>query len=243
MGVLAVIPARSGSKRIPSKNIRPFLGRPIMAYPIAAALDSGVFSCVLVSTDADAVADVARQSGAEVPFLRPPELSGDYVPTVDVLLHALSWAENAWGPVSSVCCLYPTAAFVTADLIRQGLAVLADGNATSVFTVARYSSSILRALTIDESGGLRMMWPEFELTRSQDMPAAYYDAGQMYWVDAAALKQERKLYTRRAVPVVLPDGRVQDIDTEADWQLAELKYGLLRGTAPFLPGPSACGAV
>jgi pseudaminic acid cytidylyltransferase len=238
MGLLAVIPARSGSKRIPGKNIRPFLDRPIMAYPIAAALGAEVFSHVIVSTDTDTIADVARQCGAEVPFIRPQELSGDYVPTVDVVLHALAWAENTWGPVSHVCCLYPTAVFVTADLVRRGLECLRGTNAMSAFTVAQHRAPVLRALAITDSGGLRMLWPEYESTRSQDLPPAYYDAGQMYWTDAVTLKQERSLYTRCALPIVLRDDSVQDIDTPTDWQLAEMKYELLGGGLPAFPRSS-----
>lgn len=224
----AVIPARGGSKRIPRKNIRPFLKRPLISYPIAAALRADVFSHVIVSTDCEEIAAVAREHGAEVPFMRPSELADDFASIVDVLLHAAHWADDAWGPSSPMCCLFPGAVFVTPELIRQGLESLYEQHATSVFTVAKYETPILRALTRDDTGFLRMLWPEYEMSRSQDLPEAYYDVGQMYWIDVAAFYSERRVYTKKAFPLELPPNRAQDIDTESDWALAEMKYSLWR---------------
>ena len=224
---IAVIPARGGSKRVPGKNIRPFHGRPILHYPIAAALESGLFDHVLVSTDSERIAEVARQGGAETPFMRPPELADDHATTVAVLLHAAQWYEDHGEPVSTVCCLYPAAVFVGPALIRRGYDALRAG-ATSACTVVRYDQPIQRALTLDEEGRLRMMWPEFEITRTQDLAVAFRDAGQMYWLEAGAMREERRLYTAQAAPLEMDDERVQDIDTEADWTLAEAKFAAMR---------------
>jgi len=223
-GAVAVIPARGGSRRIPGKNIRPFAGRPMIAHSIAAAQDSGVFDRVVVSTDDDAVAEVARAWGAEVPFLRPAGLADDHTPTAPVVLHALDCLEaNGEGPVFA-CCLYPTAPLVRPQDLRRGLERLRETGAAVCFSVASFASPIQRALGMDEAGRLSMFWPEHLNTRSQDLPGALHDAGQFYWVDVARFRADPRFYGPDSVGIVLPRHRVQDIDTPEDWETAEILY-------------------
>lgn len=225
--IIAVIPARGGSKRIPHKNIRPFRGRPMIAYSIAAAQSSGVFDAILCSTDDPAIAETARAAGAQTPFVRPPELAGDHTPTAPVLMHALRWCLAAGWPVECLCCIYATAPFIRAEDLRQGLATLRDSGASSAFSVTTFPFPIFRALKRTPEGRLAMFWPEYELTRSQDLPEAYHDAGQFYWLRAAPFLETSQVYTADARPVILPRHRVQDIDTPEDWLRAELMHKAL----------------
>jgi len=225
---VAIIPARGGSKRIPGKNIKPFSGKPIIAYSIGAALASGLFDRVIVSTDSEGIAAVARTYGAETPFLRPPELSGDFTTTAEVILHALGWLDNHGTPVACACCLYATAPFVQGKFLRQGLEILEESGAGSVFTVTTYPASIYRALKQESDGRLAMVWPQYELTSSNDLPETFHDAGQFYWLDAPRFRKEQRIYSTDARPVVLPRFLVQDIDTPEDWATAEAMYEALR---------------
>lgn len=225
---IAIIPARGGSKRIPGKNLRPFAGRPMIAWSIQAAEASGLFARIIVSTDSAEIAKVARQYGAETPFVRPAGLADDFTPTAEVLLHALEWlAGEGQGP-ELVCCLYATAPFVQASFLQQGYELLRRTGATSVFPVASYPASPFRALTIGPDGRLAMLWPEHELTRSNDLPEAYHDAGQFYWLNVARFRQEKRMYSSDARPVVLPRWLVQDIDTPEDWRTAEIMHQALQ---------------
>lgn len=221
---LAVIPARGGSKRIPGKNIKPFGGKPIIAWSIEAARDSGCFDRIIVSTDDDAIAAFARKFGAEVPFMRPPELSDDHTGTVPVIAHAVEW-QNARGPVvEEACCIYATAPFLRAVDIRRGLDILKETKADIAFSVTQYAAPIQRALRVTDQGRLEMFDPTQFEKRSQDLEAAWHDAGQFYWGRASAWLEQRPLFGPHAAPVELPRYRVQDIDTPDDWKRAELLY-------------------
>ncbi len=223
MNALCIIPARGGSKRIPFKNGKPFCGRPMIAWSIAAARESGLFGRILVSTDDARIAAIAREHGAEAPFVRPPELSDDHTPIVPVVRHAMTWAtEDGWDG-RHVCCLFATAPFVTAALLREGHDTLvAHPDTDFVFTAARFSFPIFRAVRLQPEGTVRMFWPEHELTRSQDLPAAYHEAGQFFWATRPALHERNGIYGARSRMVIVPPERVQDIDTEEDWARAQV---------------------
>lgn len=224
---ICIIPARGGSKRIPKKNIRDFCGRPMIARSIAAAENSGVFDRIFVTTDSEEVAAVAREQGAEIPFMRPPELSDDHASTDAVVVHALNWCrENGCMP-EYACCLYATAPFARPEYLRKGLELLKSTGATSAFSVTSFPFPIFRGLKINQTGALEMFWPEHRMTRSQDLPEAYHDAGQFYWMNVARYMQAPALYAPDAVPVILPRYLVQDIDTPEDWERAEIMFRTL----------------
>jgi N-acylneuraminate cytidylyltransferase len=221
---LAVIPARGGSKRIPRKNIRPFGGRPMIAWSIDAALKSGCFDQVVVSTDDDEIAAVARAEGASVPFRRPPELSDDHTGTIPVVAHAVQWltdrADAGQAP-AQVCCLYATAPFVQPADLQRGLQLLERSGAQYAFSVTSYAFPIQRAIRLTPQGRVAMFDPAQFNTRSQDLEEAFHDAGQFYWGQASAWLQGLRIFSPDAVPVQLPRHRVQDIDTPEDWTRAE----------------------
>lgn len=232
MSTLCIIPARGGSKRLPGKNIRPFAGRPMLAWSIAAARESRLFDSVLVSTDDEEIAAVARDNGAEVPFLRPAELADDFTPTIPVVEHALQWHEANRGPVVTACCLYATAPFVSAEFLRAGYEQLQQHpEAEFAVSVTAFSFPVFRSLKLGAEGRIAMFWPENELTRSQDLPAAYHDAGQFYWGRRPAFASRRGFFNGVTYPVILPQHLVQDIDNEEDWTLAEWKYQRLQALA------------
>ena len=221
---LAVIPARGGSKRIPRKNIKEFCGKPIVVWSIEAARESGCFDRVIVSTDDNEIAEVARLWGAEVPFMRPAELSDDYTGTTPVVRHAIEWCMEDGFLFNQVCCIYATAPFITADDIRYGLEILKTSGCDFAFSVTRFPYPIQRAVRITQEGRLEMFQPQYFHTRSQDLETAYHDAGQFYWGLSDAWIEERPLFSHKASPVILPYHRVQDIDTPEDWVRAELMY-------------------
>jgi len=218
---LAIIPARGGSKRIPRKNIKPFCGKPMIAWSIEAALQSGCFDRVVVSTDDAEIADVALQHGADVPFTRPAELSDDRTGTVPVIRHAIEWFSQAGLAVEQVCCLYATAPFVTAEDLDRGMQVLQGNDCDYAFSVTSYAFPIQRAIRINAQGRVEMFNPEYFNTRSQDLEEAFHDAGQFYWGRADAWLQGKQIFSPDALPVLLPRHRVQDIDTPEDWVRAE----------------------
>jgi len=218
---VAIIPARGGSKRVPLKNIKPFLGKPIISYSIAAAQSSGLFDRIVVSTDSKEIADVALKFGAEVPFMRPADLADDFTTTAPVLLHALKWLMENGNPVQYACCIYATAPFVRPVYLKEGFNTITEKGVSSVFSVTTFPFPIFRALKINEEGHMQMFWPEHELTRSNDLPEAYHDAGQFYWLNCKAFFEDPRLYGRDALPVLLPRYMVQDIDTLEDWEAAE----------------------
>lgn len=213
---VAIIPARSGSKRIPGKNTRLLGGRPALAWPIAACRESGLFSRVVVSTDAPEVAALARELGAEAPFLRPAELSDDHTPTAPVVSHCLEQLE----PCEFFCCVYATAVMLRAEDLRTGYAAV-QGGADGAFAVTTYDFPIYRALRETAEGLLEMVWPEHELTRSNDLPEVWHDAGQFYWRRTADFRRDPRMYAARSRPVRLPRWRAQDLDTPEDWELVE----------------------
>jgi len=228
---IAVIPARGGSKRIPRKNIKPFCGKPMIAWSIDAALASGCFDHVVVSTDDDEIAEVARLHGAAVPFMRPAELSGDHAGTIPVIRHAVEWfRQQGWQP-SQVCCIYATAPFVTGADISEGLQLLRQNTCDYAFSVTSYAFPIQRAVRITSGGRIGMFSPEHFATRSQDLEEAYHDAGQFYWGCADAWVQEKVIFGEGAVPVILPRHRVQDIDTPEDWVRAEWLFKAMQAQA------------
>lgn len=219
---IAVIPARGGSKRIPRKNIKPFAGKPMIAHSIAAACESNLFDRILVSTDDCEIAEVAKALGAEVPFLRPVELSNDFAGTTDVIAHATQWMLDQQWPVEAVCCLYATAPFVRVEDLNRGLVALQSGPWAYAFTVTEFAAPIFRSFHLHPDGGLEMFFPDQFSTRSQDLPMALHDAGQFYWGRPTAWVERKRIFDRHSFPVIIPRWRVQDIDTEADWRRAEL---------------------
>lgn len=222
---LCVIPARGGSKRIPRKNIRAFAGLPIIAHSILAAQKSGLFERIVVSTDDQEIAAVARQYGAETPFLRPADISDDYTTTNAVVKHAIAWHRAAGFPVEYACCIYATAPFVQARYLRAGYEQLAQQpDKQFAFSVTSFGFPIQRALRIRADGALEALAPEHRLTRSQDLEEAFHDAGQFYWGRADAYLQDAVLFSPLSLPVLLPRHLVQDIDTLEDWRRAELMY-------------------
>lgn len=223
---LAVIPARGGSKRIPRKNIRPFLGRPMIAYTIDVALESGLFDRVLVSTDDGEIAAVAKEIGVEAPFVRPPELSDDFATTAAVIAHAIDWQRDNGEAATSVCCLYATAPLMSVDDIIAGYSLLAGNDCDFVLPVTTFPFPIQRAVRLRGDGRLSMFDPSTFLTRSQDLEEAYHDAGQFYWGRAEAWREQRPIFGDRTIPLILPRTRVQDIDTLEDWAVAEAKFKL-----------------
>ncbi len=224
---IAIITARGGSKRIPGKNIRLFHGKPMIAWSLLAALSSGIFDRVIVSTDSEEIASIARVFGAEVPFMRPAELSDDHVGTAPVFLHALEWlSENAQLP-EYACCIYPTAPFLHAAYLRDGLDLLVKRHAPAALSVTTFDFPILRAFKRHEDNSVTYNWPEYEMSRSQDLPEFYHDAGQFYWVNVASFMREKRLVVSGTRPVILPRKLVQDIDTVEDWEVAELMAQVL----------------
>lgn len=221
---VAIIPARGGSKRIPRKNIKQFCGKPMIAYSIEAAVESGCFNRVIVSTDDTEIAKVAQAYNAEVPFIRPEELSNDYAGTIPVIQHAVNWLIEQGEAPEFVCCLYATAPFITPEAIKQGLQQLEDTNAAYAFSATSYAFPIQRAFRIKPSLGVEMFEPKQFNTRSQDLEEAYHDAGQFYWGTKEAWLTEKVIFGPESTPVILPRHRVQDIDTPEDWQRAELLF-------------------
>jgi N-acylneuraminate cytidylyltransferase len=226
LNAVAVIPARGGSKRVLRKNIREFHGRPMLSWSIEAALASKCFGQVIVSTDDEEIAEVARACGAKVPFVRPAELSDDFAGTIPVVAHALKWLQQNGGDSSFVCCIYATAPFVLAKDICGGFDLIKKTGGDYVFPVTAFDFPIQRAVRIKETGQVEMFQPEHFNTRSQDLEEAYHDAGQFYWGKAAAWIDGTPIYSPNAWPLKIPKNRVQDIDTEEDWGIAERLFAL-----------------
>lgn len=224
---LAVIPARGGSKRIPRKNIKQFCGKPMIAWSIEAAKASGLFDRIIVTTDDREIAEVSRQWGAEVPFMRPPSLADDHAGTAPVIAHATQWALDQGLDVDVVCCLYATAPFIRVADLRRGWEELESGNWDYVFTATDFAAPIFRSFERIAEGGVQMFFPEHALTRSQDLPIALHDAAQFYWGRTSAWLQEKPFFDRHTMPLVIPRWRVQDIDTQGDWERAEMFASIL----------------
>ena len=221
---IAIIPARGGSKRIPRKNIKPFMGKPIIAYSIEAAMQSELLDEVMVSTDDEEIAEIARKYGAKVPFMRSAETSNDYAGTADVILEVLKKYKDLGREFDTICCIYSTAPFVTSGKLMEAYSKLTDG-IDFVFTCVAYSYPVQRSLHIVD-GKISMVYPEYAASRSQDLEPIYHDAGQFYVAQVESFVQERTFWGKNTVGLVLSELEVQDLDTLTDWTLAEMKYKL-----------------
>lgn len=224
MSNLAIITARGGSKRIPHKNIRNFIGKPVIAYAIDAAIKSRVFDTVMVSTDDMGIADIAKRYGAEVPFMRSEQTADDYATTTDVLREVLDTYANRGEQFDTTCCIYPTAPLLTGERIREAMQLLEeDADADLVLPVVRFSYPPQRAFTMEEDL-LTLAYPEYRDARSQDLAPFYHDAGQFYLFRTKSFLESGQLLGGRMRAMELTETEVQDIDTETDWAMAELKY-------------------
>lgn len=224
---VAIILARGGSKRIPHKNIKPFCSKPMIAWPIEVAKQSGLFEHILVSTDDEEIAEVSKSCGAEVPFMRPAELSDDYTGTTEVIAHAVSWMHGQqWHP-EAVCCIYATSVFFTVADLKKGFDALNTGDWSFTFSVTDFEYPVFRSFREHPNGGVEMFFPEDFEKRSQDLPVALHDATQFYWGKPDAWLNSLKMFERHSYPVKIPRWRVQDIDTEDDWKRAELMFNTL----------------
>ncbi|KXF81485.1 pseudaminic acid cytidylyltransferase [Enterovibrio coralii] len=225
---VCIIPARGGSKRIPGKNIKPFIDMPMIGYAIKAAKESALFDRIIVSTDSDEIAEVARTLGAEVPFQRPADISDDYATTLDVLKHAIGWLqENSNATLDAICCLYATVPFVRPADIEQGLTLLKTENTKYTFSATRFSFPIQRSIRLNSDENVEMFWPEHFTTRSQDLEPAYHDAGMFYWGRPEAFLSGLPIFAPHSKVVHIPHYRVQDIDEPDDWIRAEMLYQIL----------------
>ena len=223
---IAVITARGGSKRIPRKNIRDFCGKPILAYSVEAALASGAFDTVMVSTEDKEIAEIAEGYGAEVPFFRSGRKADDFAATRDVLREVLEEYESRGERFDVMCCIYPTAPFVTAQRLREAAELLEKNGADSVLPVVRFSFPPQRCVIVKD-GAVQFKWPEYAQARSQDLEPYYHDAGQFYCLNVKSFREQNAMVMKRTIPLILSEMEIQDIDTEEDWRLAELKYRLL----------------
>jgi len=224
---IAIIPARGGSKRIPRKNIKDFCGQPMIAYSIKAALESKLFDRVIVSTDDEEIAKVAREYGAEVPFMRPPELSDDHTATIPVIAHAIKELQKE-EPIEIACCIYATAPFIQINFLKEAYQSLIQTNSSYSFSVTSFAFPIQRAIKLDENHHVEMFYPEHFNTRSQDLDEAYHDAGQFYFGTTQAWLSNQSIFSKESTAVILPRYLVQDIDTIEDFERAKLMYKVLQ---------------
>ena len=226
---IAIIPARGGSKRIPGKNIKDFLGKPIIAYSIKVAIDSKLFDEVMVSTDDQEIAGVATKYGAKVPFFRSTETANDHATLADVLLEVLDEYEIKQQDFDNICCILPTAPFITSQRLKEAFGLLNSKDYLSIFPALEFFYPIQRSLIKNEDGSVKMACPEHLNTRSQDLKKHYHDSGQFYWIRKSALRKEKALITSNSGIIELSQLEVQDIDTLDDWKNAEIKYQIIRG--------------
>ncbi len=223
---IAIIPARGGSKRIPRKNIKMFHGKPLIAYSIQAAMESNLFDKIIVTTDDEEIADIAKEYGATVPFIRPKELSDDFTGTTDVINHALQWLSDHGEKYDYVCTIYATAPLLRSQYIVEGFEKLQHSDAVNAFSCTSMPFPVQRTFKITTDERCEMFWPENYMKRSQDLEEAYQDAGQFYWTRLNQ-KSDEILFGKDSIPIVLPRYLVQDIDTLEDWEQAELLYEIL----------------
>lgn len=223
---IAIITARGGSKRIPRKNIKDFLGKPIIAYSIETALKANLFEEVMVSTDDEEIAEIAKQYGAKIPFMRSAKNSDDHSTTADVIVEVLNEYKKLNKIFDYGCCIYPTAPLIQASKLQEAYALLQSQNADSVIPIVAFSFPIQRSLQI-QNNKLSMVEPQFLNTRSQDLPKRYHDSGSFYWFNIQKFLQKKKLITPNSCGLELSELEVQDIDNLSDWKLAELKYQVL----------------
>lgn len=226
---IAIIPARGGSKRIPRKNIKMFFGKPMIAWSIKAAHETGLFDRIIVSSDDAEICNVAKTFGADTPFLRPKDLSDDFTGTTDVIAHATDWAVEEGWKLDSVCCLYATAPFVKPEDLIRGSNEMDSGCWDYTFSVTEFAAPIFRSFKITPRGGVEMFYPEHFEARSQDLPEAFHDAGQFYWGTPDSWLEKRRIFSEKSKGVRIPRWRVQDIDTNDDWDRAELLAPVLLG--------------
>jgi len=226
MANAAIIIARGGSKRIPRKNIKLFRGKPIIAYSIETALNSGLFDYVMVSTDDDEIAVISKRAGAEVPFTRSEKNSDDLSTTADVISEVLNDLIKNGKQFENACCIYPTAPFITKEILNNAYELLVKNKFDTVFPVCSFSYPIQRALQIKDSK-ISMILPENINKRSQDLQTTYHDAGQFYWLNTSSFLKEKKMFTQNSGSIILNELQVQDIDNDTDWKIAELKHTLL----------------
>jgi pseudaminic acid cytidylyltransferase len=229
---IAIIPARGGSKRISRKNIKLFCGKPMITHSIETAIRSELFDHVVVSTDDEEIATIAEQSGAEVPFFRSSELADDSTATAPVIADAVSRCSAMGWQADFVCCIYPCAPFIQPKDVFDALVLLKDSTAAFSFPIAQYQNAVQRALRVKKDGRVSAFYPEFELTRSQDLEPAFHDAGQFYWGAAEAWGRYSKIY-EVGIGLVIPHWRVVDIDTADDWKRAELMFEAINRTDIF----------
>ncbi len=225
---IAMIPARGGSKRIPRKNIKLFHGKPIIAYSIDAARASGLFDEIVVSTDDEEIASIARDFGAETPFTRPAEIADDHSTTLDVIAHTIDWYSDMNVKLETLCCIYATAPMIRGEDLSRGFEALQEEAASFAFSATAFEFPIQRAVRLLPNGGVEMLQPEHLLTRSQDLEPAYHDAGQFCWVKPNRFLAGESVFSANSRAVILPSFRVQDIDTEEDWIRAEALYSATR---------------
>lgn len=228
MSNLAIIPARGGSKRIPRKNIKLFLGKPIMAYSIQAAINSGLFDEVMVSTDDAEIAEIANRYGATVPFMRSDKTSNDFATTFEVLEEVINSYRERGIEFKNICCIYPCAPFVIEQKLKEAYNLLIEKHFDAVFPVIQFGFPIQRALRKDDFGKIYFFYPEYALTRSQDLFPSFYDAGQFYWMNFNSCMEQRKIITSNTGSILITELEGQDIDNEIDWKIAELKYEVLQ---------------
>ncbi len=223
MSNIAIITARGGSKRIPRKNIKEFVGKPILLYSIEVALNSKIFDEVMVSTDDEEIARLAIQAGANVPFLRSNANADDYATTSDVISEVINEYDNRGQNFDVICCIYPTAPFITSDRLRETVELLISKQADCVLPVLKFSFPPQRGLVMNGKW-MEAKWPEFAQFRSQDLEPIYHDAGQFYTLNCKSFLAQKKIYMEKTYPIILSEIEVQDIDNEDDWILAEQKY-------------------
>lgn len=226
-GAIAIITARGGSKRIPRKNIKEFCGKPILAYSIEAALESRAFDEVMVSTDDEEIAEIAKQYGAKIPFMRSVEASNDYAATADVLCEVLEQYRAAGREFDCACCIYPTAPFVTSEKLESAMKLLQETGADSVMPVTAFSFPPMRGMYIRDEN-VSYAFPEYAQKRSQDIEPMFHDCGQFYCFHVAGFAETKKLVTDNTKAIIVSELEVQDIDNEVDWKLAELKYEMMK---------------
>lgn len=224
---ICIIPARGGSKRIPRKNIRSFLGKPIIGYSIEAALECSRFETVMVSTDDEEIASISKDLGADVPFYRSTESADDFAPLIEVVREVVNSYQQMQRSFDVICCLLPTAPFITSEIINEAFTSLKNKDVDSVFSIQQFGYPIQRSLQMDAHGNLSMVWPEFINSRSQDLDLRYHDAGMLYVGKTEAVLKEGTFFTHKSSGILLSDKRCQDIDTQEDWTLAELKYAAI----------------
>ena len=225
---IAIITARGGSKRIPRKNVKEFCGKPILQYSIEAALSSGIFDEVMVSTDDEEIAQIARETGAKVPFMRSEKTSNDYATTADVLMEVLEHYQELEQEFAYTCCIYPTAPFVTAEKLQKAFSMIKEANAAQLTPVVAFSFPPQRCVVV-RNGKIEMLYPEHRNTRSQDLEPYYHDCGQFYFYNTKEFIKEKGIIVENVIPMVLSELEVQDIDNESDWKLAEIKYKMMEG--------------